>query len=452
MENQGPIIPDWPPRDWLDNKNSFDPITLMKPWPDSGKEQAKTPEDTGGFWQDVTEYKTVPMLKKKPEPIDPILLTSEARNYLAGVEELYFSGGGAAGGALPAAIEEAVKLGLDLKNVKRVVAASVGVFVAMAIALEIPADQLQELLDDMPRGEFQDWELWQSLNSFAQSWGWCKGEVMTDYFRRIIKERTGLEDPTFRQLYEAGFTKELCIVTTNLSQGSIGKFSYIETPDKKIAEVLTLACSVPIVYPPKWVVNSKGERELHTDGGIINNYPWGVGSSNLVANEKRLGFVFVNKAVGFSMDGIKNVTDSFLKYIGQVFWTFIFRHPLSLGDDVKRRTVAIQVDHNPLKFQPNEEQQAELSKAGRKGVQNLVRHNLLIEREGDQKKFWDMSHLVDSIAEPREKLEKLEPGKPIIFKELLSGSTKLSLQPEHRDIVEAGVASRARSAVCAPAA
>lgn len=449
MEMKGPIIPNWPPQQWL-NPQLMDPNPAPNTFPWMQPVSVTEPK------KDVLRVQKPAKQSAAKKKKDALLETPEAKNFLNDVEELYFSGGGGAGGALPAAVEEAVRHGLDLKKVKRVVAASVGVFVAMAIVLEIPAEELQALLDRMPRDSFQDWDWWQSLCGFAQTWGWCKGEAMTDYFRSIIKERTGLDDPTFRELYEAGFTKELCIVTTNVTQGGIGKFSYKETPDKKVAEVLTLACSVPLVYPPKWVVNSKGERELHTDGGIINNYPWGVGSSESVTNEKRLGFVFVNKAVGYSMDGIKNITDSFWKYMGQTFWIFIFRHPLSLGDDVKRRTAAIQVDYNPLKFQPNEEQQAELSKAGRKSIRNLIWHNLSLNQEVERNKFWEMAKAaaprIDENHHSTTKSEPVEFTQPILFKEPFSGSPEPSMQSEDRNFMETATYSGVRSALCAPAA
>lgn len=451
MGIRGPIIPDWPPQQWLNPQlmNTSKSISNSFPWTQPGSVVVE-PQKT--IFQSEKPLERTSVKKKKK---DALLETPEAKQFLKDVEELYFSGGGGAGSALPAAVEEAVNFGLDLKKVKRIVAASVGVFVATALVLEIPVGELQSLLDKMPRDSFQDWDWWQSLSGFAQTWGWCKGEAMTDYFRSLIKERTGLDDPTFLELYEAGFTKELCIVTTNITQGGIAKFSYRETPDKKVAEVLTLACSVPLVYPPKWVVNGKGERELHTDGGIINNYPWGVGSSENVTNEKRLGFVFVNKAVGYSMDGIKNITDSFWKYIGQTFWIFIFRHPLSLGDDVKRRTAAIQVDYNPLKFQPNEEQQVELSRAGRKSIRNLIWHNLSLNYEVERNKFWEMAKAVAPRAgESHDQLEteQAEFTQPILFKDPFNGSTEPSMQSEDRSFLETPTYSGIRSAVCAPTA
>lgn len=269
-------------------------------------------------------------------------------NAFAEVEELYFSGGGGAGCAYPSAVNYASDFGLDLLKIKVSCGASVGAIMALGVALDVNADELQGLLAGMPTDSFQDWRFWNLFTKLLSTWGICRGQAMPSYFRQLIKERTGLDDPTFRELYDAGFKKELRVTTTNVSKGDIDVFSYKRTPDIKVAEIVALSCSIPVVFPVKRIMNEAGKFDIHTDGGIIKNYPWGMGASKPVSNEKRLGFALVNS---FSLEQGKSIT-SFSEYVYYLFMLVMFQHPLSLTEEEKRRTFTINVDHNPIDFTP----------------------------------------------------------------------------------------------------
>lgn len=287
--------------------------------------------------------------KKPARTISDFIGTQKLpENAFAEVEELYFSGGGGAGCAYPSAVKYASDFGLDLSKVKVVCGASVGAIMALGVALEAKSGELQGLLAGMPTASFQDWSFWTLFTKLPSTWGICRGQAMPSYFRQLIKERTGLDDPTFRELYNAGFKKELRVTSTNVSRGDIDVFSYKLTPDIKVAEIVALSCSIPVVFPVKRIMNEAGKFDIHTDGGIIKNYPWGMGANKPVPNEKRLGFALVNS---FSLEQGKSIT-SFLEYIYYLFMLVLFQHPLSLTEEEKRRTLTIKVDHNPIDFTP----------------------------------------------------------------------------------------------------
>ncbi len=266
-----------------------------------------------------------------------------------GVEEVYFSGGGGAGCGFPAAVKSASEYGLDLSKVKVSVGSSVGAIIAAGIALEVKAEDLQPLLASMPTASFQDWSFWNIFTRLRSSWGVCRGQSMPSYFRQMIKDITGLDDPTFKELYDAGYKKELRLSSTNVSKGDIDVYSYLLTPDTKVAETIALSCSIPVAFPVKRIMNADGKFDIHTDGGIIKNYPWGMGASKPVANEKRLGFVLANS---FSIEQGKNIT-SFLEYLYYLFMLVIFQRPLSLTEEEKQRSIVIKVDYNPINFTPS---------------------------------------------------------------------------------------------------
>lgn len=285
-----------------------------------------------------------------------------------GVKEVYFSGGGGAGCAFPSAVNYATHYGLDLSQVEVSAGGSVGAIIALGVALDVDAKDLQPLLADMPTANFQDWSIWNIITKFRSTWGLCRGQFMPNYFKQMIKERTGLIDPTFKELYDAGFRKELRIMSTNVSKGEIEVFSYKTTPDIKVAKTVADSCAIPVFFPVKRIMNEDGEFDIHTDGAVINNYPWGMGAKSVVPNEQRLGFALVNS---FSKTEYTRIT-TLTEYIYNLFMLVLFQRPLSLTEEQRQRTVEIRLTHNPLDFTPSEAQQKYLEDQSHIAVKTLA--------------------------------------------------------------------------------
>lgn len=288
------------------------------------------------------------------------------------VSELFIAGGGGAGRALPSALQEAASFGLDFEKVKVVCATSVGTMVGLAVVLGIPPQEMKAILNDMPTDRFQDWSVKKVFNFFRE-WGLCSGKEIAFFIQKLIKDKTGLDDPTFLELYEAGYTKEFRVLTTNVSKLRTAIFSYKQTPHKRVSDVIATACSIPLVYSPRWIVNDFGELEAHTDGGLIRNYPFGFGGTTPSPIEQQLGFNFVNKGAAYGLDNDKHqFVSSFWQYFKNLLAMILFQDPVALPDGIRDRTVIISVNHNPLNFNASQAEQVALDKAGKEGVQNLV--------------------------------------------------------------------------------
>lgn len=303
------------------------------------------------------------------------------RQVLKKVKTLYLAGGGGAGRAYPAAISEAAEFGLDLNNVTEVNATSVGTIQGIMIVLGYTAKEMKDRLIKMPAADLQDWNF-KSFFTFFKRWGLCYGKSMRQYFEDAIFEKTKLKDPTFKQLYDAGYTKEFRVITTNVTKREMAVFSYKNTPDVSVSWVLAVACGVPIMYPPGKLRNKKGEEEIFTDGGITNNYPWGIGSDPEAPLEDQLGFVFDSQMEAFKDKQGKSILKSFWHYIYTLIWISLFHNPIPLSENVKLRTVKLKVrDHNPLNFTATKFEQANLDRAGKIGVRKYIRDWLEIKRE-----------------------------------------------------------------------
>lgn len=295
--------------------------------------------------------------------------------FFSGVKELALSGGGGAGRAYPAAFVEAARFGLSFNDIEVVCATSVGSIVGLGIVIGAPPEDFKKILDEMPTDKFQDWSL-SSILSIFRNWGICEGKVMPSHFRHVIKDYTDLEDPSFEELY-AKTGKEFRVIVANASRKKMQILSHKTTPKMSVAEAVSISCSVPILFPPKMIPNSDGELEYYVDGGLLKNYPWGVGSPVSRKIEEQLGFIFVNSTAAYALnnDG-NNGVFNFLDYLYNLLTLIIFQDPLCLPDAVQARTVAISLGWNPLNFSPNAKEQKQLDMAGKKGVRKAVKQIL----------------------------------------------------------------------------
>ncbi len=292
--------------------------------------------------------------------------------FFSGVRELALSGGGGAGRAYPAAFVEAARFGLDFEKLEVICATSVGSIVGLGIVIGAPPKDFKKILDNMPTDKFQDWSL-SSILSVFKTWGLCEGKIMPSCFRQIIKEYTGLDDPSFDELY-AATGKEFRVIVANASRKKMQILSHKITPKMSVAEAVGISCSVPILFPPKMIPNSDGELEYYIDGGILKNYPWGVGSPPSRKIEEQLGFIFVNSTAAYALnnDG-NNGVFNFLDFLYNLFTLIVFQDPLCLPDAVQARTIAIELALNAFTFTPTEEVQKQMNVAAKRSVRRSVK-------------------------------------------------------------------------------
>lgn len=290
------------------------------------------------------------------------------------VKQLVLSGGGGAGRAYPAAFIEAGRFGLDLDNIEVVCATSAGTIMGLAVVARIPTHDFHKILDEMPTDKFQDWSL-SSLLRFFWNWGLCDNNVMPNYFNSVIREYTGLENPSFQELFDKTGI-EFRVVVANVSRKKVQVLSHKTTPNMSVAQAMSISCGVPILFKPKAIPNSDGELEYYTDGGVLLNYPWDDGRPL----EEMLGFTFVNSTAGYALnnDG-NNGIFNFFDYLYNLLTMVIFQNPLCLPESVKARTVAISLGWNPLNFTPSPSEQAMLDSSGKKSVRKSVKQ--IIEQQ-----------------------------------------------------------------------
>lgn len=310
-------------------------------------------------------------LRHLPQPIGGF------RNKLSGVTEVFISGAGGAGGAFIGALEEAELFGLDLKKLKVICGTSAGTIIGLGILFGMTPLEMTDHLRSMPAADFQDWSFSSVLNFFSR-WGFCEGKVMVQHFKDFIKDKTGLDDPTFQQMFDAGYDKEFRVIVANVSTCKMEIWSYKTKPHMSVAKAVATSCNLPFVFPPIWHLTRNGQFHAYVDGGIMRHYPLRDGS-HMTPPDQQLGFVMVNKKAAIQISDEPEIQmESFWDFLSRLFTMLIYRDPLCMDQTALDQTVAISVNHNSLKFAPTEEELRELKFSGRKAVreyiQNLVKN------------------------------------------------------------------------------
>ena len=323
------------------------------------------------------------------------------RKSLSGITEIVISGAGGAGGGFLGALQEAERCGLDYNKVKVVCGTSAGTIIGLGIVMGLSAKKMMKVLINMPTERFQDWSI-DSIMKVFRKWGICEGKYMAEYFKQFIKDYSGLDNPTFEQLY-AKYPKELRVVVNNVTTRKIETWSHITHPHTSVAEAVATSCNLPLVFPPKWFVSKNGEMNAFIDGGMMLHYPLRKGSMH-TPPEQQLGLVMVNKSAAFSINEEPSFNmESFLDYIGRISTMVFYRDPLSMDELALSQTVTIGVDHNPLNFKPTKAELDTLLSQGRKALLDYVGRRTRAHR-----KSTSSQPLTFKYAKEREEVERVD--------------------------------------------
>lgn len=193
-------------------------------------------------------------------------------------DNLAFEGGGAKGIAYVGAAEVLEQEGLYPAHIRRVSGTSSGSFLAAMLAVGCSATELSRLLFETDLASvMQDarFGMFSGVLNLVTMYGWNPGSRLLEFLGERLRERTGSEDVTFRQVFER-CGRELCIPVTNLTRMGTEYCHPKTTPDMPIRLAVGMSMSLPLLMVPYRLVRMVGttdEADLYTDGGLLCNYP-----------------------------------------------------------------------------------------------------------------------------------------------------------------------------------
>ncbi|MEZ5397975.1 MAG: patatin-like phospholipase family protein [Bryobacterales bacterium] len=216
----------------------------------------------------------LPPLDQVENPAPPPLQTPHPRWPF---ENLAFEGGGAKGIAYVGAVQVLEEEGLYPQHVLRVSGTSSGSFLAAMLAVGCPAKDLAGLLFETDiAAVMRDarWGMVSGLVNMVTVFGWNPGEKLLAFLGDRLRERTGSEDVTFRQVLERS-GRELCVPVTNLTRMCTEYCHPKTTPDMPVRLAVGMSMSLPVLMAPYRLVrpDKAGGSDLYTDGGLLCNYP-----------------------------------------------------------------------------------------------------------------------------------------------------------------------------------
>lgn len=182
----------------------------------------------------------------------------------------------------------------QLKEIKNVAGTSAGAIAALAIALGYTSNEIEALIYNTKIQKFNDGKFLfiGGVARLNRKFGWYRGKAFTRWIEKVISEKTGNSEITFRELHNTGF-KDLYVTGSSLNHQKLLVFSHKNYPDMKVKDAVRISMSIPLYFEavtidsagnvlPKPPASNK--HDLVVDGGFTGNFPIMVFDSTIVRN------------------------------------------------------------------------------------------------------------------------------------------------------------------------
>jgi NTE family protein len=211
---------------------------------------------------------------------------------------LVINGGGVLGIAAVGALSELERVNL-YDNFDEFAGASVGALIVTAIALKAPFKYIKTMVSSLDFRKFfddtpYDFGFWDTRR-FLKKYGWFKGDELYTFYKRSIKDLTGNEEITFLEAYEK-YGTYLTMTAYRVNDKQTVSFNKDTQPHMPIARGLRCSSSYPFILASETIsesdmikysggVSNPGCDVMFADGGILNNYPFGLLAERMPTND-----------------------------------------------------------------------------------------------------------------------------------------------------------------------
>jgi len=216
---------------------------------------------------------------------------------------LALKGGGIRGIAYTGAVKVLEEKGITV-NLQNIAGTSSGAIVGTLVAVSYTAGEMQQIMLHLKIQRFNDggWIFIGGQRRMRKHYGWYKGNAMERWIGKLIEQRTGNANLTFRQLHDLALRdkkyKNLFITATDLTAQKVQVFSWQTYPDMMIKTAVRASFSVPLYFEAV-VLDSVGHKikghticptcHVFVDGGIVANYPLNIFDTGTTPNMQTLG-------------------------------------------------------------------------------------------------------------------------------------------------------------------
>ena len=141
-------------------------------------------------------------------------------------KNLVFEGAGIRGLAYAGAIAALEEQQL-LQDIERVGGTSAGAIAALTVALGYRSDEIEKIIYGTKLQKFNDGKFFfiGGMSRMNKRYGWYRGKAFTRWLEKIIADKTGNGDITFRELHDGKF-RDLYVTGTSLNHQNLIVFSH----------------------------------------------------------------------------------------------------------------------------------------------------------------------------------------------------------------------------------
>jgi len=208
-------------------------------------------------------------------------------------KNLVFEGAGIRGVAYVGAIKELESRSV-LADIDKVGGTSAGAIAALTVTLGYTSSEIESIIYNTRLQRFNDGRYFfiGGILRLNRNYGWYQGKAFTHWLEKIIYEKTGDAEITFRELHKMNF-RDLYVTGTSLNHQKLIVFSYETYPDMKVKDAVRISMSIPLYFEAICidtagrVVNGRkmtGYYDIMVDGGFTGNFPISLFDSTTVLN------------------------------------------------------------------------------------------------------------------------------------------------------------------------
>jgi len=187
---------------------------------------------------------------------------------------------------------------LDL-HIHDVSATSMGSLFALAFALKIPIEKLEEMILELANYETVTKINPSAIMNIINNYGLHSAHNYMDIFRKYIKEVYDQDDITFLELSKkTGVNIYVC--TTRVDTGKCVIFNVNDTPNVSVLNAVSASMCIPFLSEPIFI-----DGYYYVDGFLSNNFPYEVFSH---INRKNILGVAGSVQHQYEMDAVEKGT------------------------------------------------------------------------------------------------------------------------------------------------
>ena len=168
-----------------------------------------------------------------------------------------------------------------LHKINRLLGVSSGSIIATLIAIGCTPEEIRDYFDSVDLSKFKinyyDPTIYYSL---IMKRGIHDSNKFRKLIEKILLDKTGIKDITFKQIYEI-YGKTLVIPVTCVNKRQQFFYNHVSNPEMVVSHVIQMSCCLPIIFTP--VVF---KSDVFLDGGLVDNFPLYYFNEDILPNSK----------------------------------------------------------------------------------------------------------------------------------------------------------------------